>query len=245
MAEEETRVVEGEPQGTPPAGAEPQGQAQEPEWASQEVEVYPGKKMRLADLPKSYAEAERRMHEATTKASEYQKEIDRLAWAKQIQERYYSDPDFRASYDRIWQGDEDSPRQPNVLAPEMQELYRQRAELEQLRFERSFEKLKAQGKSLSPDDELKILGYIRDGKTSDVETAYKALFYERDVKSQMERASTQTAEHFAEARSQYAAPPKGSAPKGGKPDVRDMSKEERENRILDAIKRSGLSFSGE
>lgn len=225
---------------TQPTESAAEPQPEEPTWASEEVEVYPGKRMRRGDVIKSYGEAERRMHEATEAEARARKEMEGYAWAKAIQERYHTDPEFKEEYDRIWQGEATSRRQPNVLSPEMQELHRQRVEIDQLRLERQIEDLKAQGRTFDKSDELKMLRYVQEGNARDITTAYKALFYDRDVRDNAERASQKTAQEIAEQRGAYEPPPKGAAPRPTKTDVRGLSPEELRRRAIADIEKSGI-----
>lgn len=223
----------GEPQGAAPeAPAEPQT----PDWASNEVEITPGKKMRLGDLPKSYAEAERRMHEASTRAAELERENQALAFAKEVQKRYYADPEFRQGYDALFEGE--TQREP-IVSPDVQDLRQQVAELHTLKYERDFDRLRAAGNEVSQDDEIRVLSEIRAGRARSVASAYKDLFWEREIGRAREQATSATADHIAKTHGTYTPPPRGAA-SGPKKDVSKMTAKEKEDAAIKALAEAGF-----
>jgi hypothetical protein len=91
-------------------------------------------------------------------------------------------------------------------------------------------------KQISKDDEQGIFDYMARNQVYNVDAAYSAMFYQRDVDAAREAATKNTAEHMANNRNTYAAPPKGGTPSTKAPDMSKMSQEERDAATLDALK---------
>jgi hypothetical protein len=218
-----------EPEGQPAGAPVIEPQAQEPDWASAEVEVTPGKKMRLGDVVKSTGERERRMHEATTEASQLREEMKNLEFAREVQRRYWAEPDFRERYDALFEG---QPQQ-RIVAPEVQQLRADVSELQTLKFDRDFDRLRAKGHEVSKDDEIRALTEVKMGRAGSVEQAYRNIFWDREISKARENASTATARHMAETRNLYQPPPKGGAPSKSSP--KTMTAAEREAHAIRAL----------
>jgi hypothetical protein len=208
------------------SAAAPEESAQ-PEFDPSSVQVdVAGRKMSVADLTKSYTEAEKTMREAQQNVHTYKTQLDGYSWANDLQTRYQQDASFRQALDDALEG---HGRQPiNELNPAYQEVQMLKQEHELMKMERDFDKLKQQGYELDKNMETELLQEMAMNRYPNVEVAYKAKYFEKALAQAREQATSQTAEQLSENQSAYKQPAKGITAKSAPPNVKDMTPEQRD-----------------
>lgn len=183
---------------------------------------------------KSYQELRKDHTQKSMSLAERERQLQELAWASPIQERYYSNPAFREGYDALW---EDQGQQAaRQVTPDNPEIARLRMDTERLKQDREFDRLRSEGLNISRDDESQVLSLISTSPSiRDVEAAYRKLFWKRDAEMIRKQTTTETAQHMADNKNSYRALPKGRQGSSSKKDPNKMTKEEREGHILAEI----------
>jgi len=201
--------------------------------ASAEIEVA-GRKMTVADLTKSYTEAEKTLRQAQQEAYGYRSKLDGYSWADDLQTRYQNDPAFRQAIDEAVEGSGGNVQQLNPQYRELQELKMEQA---RLRMEREFDKIRSEGDELTKEMEQKILHEIAvNPAVQDVRAAYRNLFWEQKMDRIRAEATAQVSEQMTDNREAYSQKPSGSSKKAAPPSVSDMSPEQRDEFLMQRIK---------
>lgn len=171
--------------------------------------------------------------------ADLKRELEALRGRHQpIEERYNSDPEFRSQFDELW-SQEGAGRQ-NVLSPEYQMLQRQQIELESLKQTQAFNNLRSRGYDVSPENEAAVRNLIAtDPRFTDVDVAYRYLFFDKATQTAADKATTRTAEEMA-ANAQAYTPPASGTTKSPPPKSPDkMTPAEFEDAVIKELNKAG------
>lgn len=175
-----------------------------------------GEKLPASEVQKRLtqgAEATKEMQTLHRERSDLQGKLEGYQkWADPIQERYNTNPEFQQGIDALdWGGPTTAP-----VSRENQRLNELEMDNAINKQDREFDRMRVEGFEISKENESAILHEIavNNRNTPTVEAAYRKLFWERDMKSATQGATTQTAEAMAQNQGAYETPPAGAVPAG-------------------------------
>lgn len=206
------------------------GQPQEETPSSEQVIEVGGRRFKSwEDVGKSYEEAEKRMRaveqEKLRIEQERQSIQEKYGWADNWQQYLEQNPQKRAEIEQILNDDGTQTQwRPD---PTQQEVFEIKKELEGIRINNSISELKARGYNIDEDRERAIREHVFRTGNSDVEAAYKVLFFNDELERIKNETARSTGDALAQSQNAYSVPPTGQAATKGK-DVREMSQAEYE-----------------
>jgi hypothetical protein len=235
-------TVDGTPQGesseTPETVPE---HAQEPAWASEEVDV-PGlnRRMKLGDVVKMAHESHRTATESKREAFEANQARVQLEESyRPFSERYHGDQQFRSLVDEGYNaGQYGAQPQAAIPAIDNRQTNEIVARLDAADDQRDFDRIRKEF-PLSDDMELSVLEEKnRTGES--VESVYWRMFGSQLVADAKKTTRAETADDMTKNRDIYSAPTKSSTQRPAAPDVSKMSEDEHREGGLKRLR--GMGF---
>lgn len=235
--------TDGTPQGesseTPETAPE---HAQEPAWASEEVDV-PGlnRRMKLGDVVKMAHESHRTATESKREAFEANQARAQLEESyRPFSERYHADQQFRQVVDVGWNDGQPYGAQPQAAIPAIDNRQTNEivARLDAADDQRDFDRIRKEF-PLSDDMELSVLEEKnRTGES--VESVYWKMYGSQLVADAKKTTRAETADDMTKNRGIYSAPAKSTTQRPAAPDVSKMSEDEYRESGLKRLK--GMGF---